>query len=94
MRWGQELRDPVKDAIGLFLVREVTGVGITLMLKIGNGGLKGSELQGGAKLVPLSLQNEDGTGDAWEKFAEGKDFSPRVVAHSVQEEKTSSGCWW
>jgi hypothetical protein len=36
MGWGQELRDPVKDAIGLLLVREVTGFGITLMLKVGN----------------------------------------------------------
>jgi hypothetical protein len=74
MRWGQELRDPVKNAVGLFLVREVAGVGITLMLKIWNRSLKGCELQGGAKLVAVSLQNKDGAGDAWEKFAEREDF--------------------
>ena len=74
VRWGQELRDPVKNAVGLFLVREVTGVGIALMLKMGNERLEGSELRRGAELVAVSLQNEDGAGDAWEKFAEGKDF--------------------
>jgi hypothetical protein len=74
MRWGQELRDPLKNAVGLFLMRKVTGVGITLMLKIGDSSLKRSELQCGAKLVAISLQNEDGAGDAWEKFTEGEDF--------------------
>jgi hypothetical protein len=74
MRWGQELRDPVKNAIGLFLMREVTGVGITLMLKIGNGSLKGRELQGGTKLVAVPLQNEDRASDLGEEFTERKDF--------------------
>jgi len=64
----------VKNAVGLFLVREVTGVGITLMLKIGDRSLEGCELRGGAKLVAVSLQNQDGTGDAWEKFFEREDF--------------------
>jgi len=74
MRWGHELRDPLKNAISLFLMRKVTGFGITLMLKIGDRSLKGCELQGGTKLVAVSLQNEDGAGDLWKKFAEGKDF--------------------
>jgi len=64
----------VKNAVGLFLVREVTGVGITLMLKIGDRRLEGRELEGGAKLVAGSLQNEDRAGDAWKKFTEGEDF--------------------
>ena len=80
--------------IGLFLVREVTGVGITLMLKIGNGSLKGGELQGGAELVAVSLQNEDGTDDAWEKFFEGEDFLAEVCRPLGPGGNTSSGCWW
>ena len=78
VRWRQELRDPLKHAIGLFLMREVTGVGITLMLKIWNRSLQGCELEGGAKLVAVALQNEDRTGDVWEKFAERKDFVAEV----------------
>ena len=58
----------------MLLVREVAGVGIGLMLKVGDGLLERGELEGGAKLVAGALQDEDGTGDAWEKVAEGKDF--------------------
>ena len=61
-------------AVGLFPVREVTGVGIGLMLEIGDGCLQRCQLQGGAEFVACTLKNEDGAGDAGEKVAEGKDL--------------------
>ena len=64
----------MKYTVGLFLVREVTGVGIDLMLKTRDGLLQCFQLQGGAEHVACALKNQDGAGDAGEKVAEGKDL--------------------
>jgi hypothetical protein len=72
---GQELRNPLQDAVSLLLVWEVTGVGVGFVLKVGDGGLESGQLQGGSEFIAGSLQNEDGTGDTWEKVFEREDFT-------------------
>ena len=78
----------------MLLVGEVTGVRVGCVLKVGEGSLEGSELQGGSELVVGTLEDEDGAGDAGEKVAEGEDLAAEGCGPGGPEVKTSSGCWW